>query len=439
MCGIMVPKWLVSINQSPCRANDNLLASPCSETLYWGHSRVTTSIAKNMTRHRRIPGILALFLLSLSVVRPCQAQPDSNMRQALRFAEAQLRRTVAEIDRPDRFPRSTRADGTWQTTDASGWTSGFFAGCLWLMYDFSRDPFYAQAARRWTESLSDMQYFAGSHDVGFMVFTSFGNGFRLTSAPHDIDVLLQSATTLTKRYSPTVGCIKSWDIRKWEYPVIIDNMMNLELLFWAADHGGTQAMRDIVISHATKTLQNHFRPDGSTYHVVDFDTSTGAVRSRGTHQGAGDESVWARGQAWAIYGFTMAYRYTRDKRYLEAARKAADWYLDNLPDGMIPYWDFLAPSIPDEPHDASAAAITASALCELAGFCNDQDVRARYHDAARDILLVLCRRPFLATESLSHGILNHCVGNKPGASEIDVSLIYADYYFIEGLLRYLRH
>jgi hypothetical protein len=384
--------------------------------------------------------VLSLAAVALTIVaRQAPAQSlDSLVSHALRFAVRQVRQTVIEIHDSTEFPRSTNPDGSWKTSAAREWTSGFFSGCLWYLNEYTKEPGFRNAAERWTAGISEQQFDTGTHDLGFKVFISYGNGYRLHPSDEYKKVILQAAQTLTRRFDPVVGCIKSWDNRKWAYPVIIDNMMNLELLFWSAEHGGSKRMRDIAMAHAETTMRNHFRPDGGTYHVLSYDTTSGAVIARNAHQGYADESVWARGQAWAIYGFTMTYRFTKDGRFLETAQRAADHFINHLPPDYVPYWDFMAPSIPNEPRDVSAAAITASALFELSTYSETESQQATYLDAARKMLRSLCSAPYLAEGSISHGILNHAVGSKPANSEVDVSLIYADYYFIEALLRYLR-
>lgn len=351
---------------------------------------------------------------------------------------AKVRQTIDQCSDSLRYPRSTSSDGTWRTVEIRDWTSGFFPGILWYMHELTGEKTFEQSARRWTEGLTPLQWYAGSHDVGFMVFCSFGNGYRLTHDESYKAVILQAARTLATRFNPTVGCIKSWNNPKWDFPVIIDNMMNLELLFWASQNGGTQDMYAIAVRHAETTMRNHFRPDGSTYHVLDYDTGSGRVISRVTHQGYADNSCWARGQAWALYGFTMSYRFTRDPRFLETARKAADYFLDHLPPDHVPYWDFNAPDIPDEPRDASAGAVAASGLLELCGYIDDAPARERYFQAGIAILESLSAPPYLMAKSSVPGILQHSVGNKPGGGEVDVSLIYGDYYYIESLLRHRR-
>jgi len=380
-----------------------------------------------------------LLLVLLSVPHRAISQDlDSLVLHALKFAGGQLKQAIREIKDSTKFARSTMPDGSWKTSDAREWTSGFFAGCLWYLLEYTKDPLFRQAAERWTAGVTDQQFNAGTHDLGFMVFSSFGNGNRLYPSENYKKVIVQAAQTLATRFNANVGCIKSWDNSRWAYPVIIDNMMNLELLFWAADHGGTKRMREIAIKHAETTMKNHFRADGGTYHVLGYDTSSGAVVARNTHQGYADGSVWARGQAWATYGFTMTYRFTRDERFLQTAQRAADYIVGHLPADNVPYWDFMAPGIPNEPKDASAAAITASALFELSKYADSMPRQANYLRAAKNILRSLCSVPYLAEGTTSHAILNHSVGSKPANAEVDVSIIYADYYFIEAMFRYLQ-
>ena len=385
--------------------------------------------------------ILPAFLITLFVLASASAQTqglDALVSHALKFAQQQARQTVSEINDSTKFARSTMPDGSWKATAARDWTSGFFPGCLWYLNESTKDPFFRQAAERWTAGMAQEQFDTGTHDLGFKIFDSYGNGYRLYPSDEYKKVILQTAETLSKRFNPTVGCIKSWDNRRWAYPVIIDNMMNLELLFWAAENGGPKRLREIAIRHAETTMKNHFRPDGGTYHVLGYDTTNGAVIVRNTHQGYADESVWARGQAWAMYGFTMTYRFTKDPRFLATAQRAADYFIQRLPADNVPYWDFQAPEIPNEPRDVSAAAICSSALFELSAYTKSAAKKAAYLDRAKNILRSLCSAPYLAEGTISHAVLNHAVGSKPAKSEVDVSIIYADYYFIEAMLRYLQ-
>lgn len=379
-------------------------------------------------------GIIAGLPLS-SVLGQDTADITSKVFQ---FADTQLRASIGDLGDGLRFPRATKPDGTWKTVPVSDWTSGFFPGCLWYMYEQTNDPYYRNSAERWTEQLKPMQFFTGNHDIGFMIFNSFGNGYRLTANPEYRKVVLQAARTAVKRFDPRVGSIKSWDNPKWQYPVIIDNMMNLELLFWAVQNGEDSSLYRIAVSHAERTMNNHFRPDGSTYHVISYDSTDGSVIGGYTYQGYSDSSAWARGQAWAIYGFTMAYRFTQDKRFLNTARRGAAYFIDNLPADHIPFWDFRAPGIPDEPRDASAAAIAASGLLELSTFAPDSSESRRLFAAAESILQSLASPPYSSAGTSSRGIVLHSVTSKPVNIEVDVSLIYADYYFLEALLRYRK-
>ncbi len=381
------------------------------------------------------------YIVMALVIAPQWAIPqslDSLVVHALMFAAQQTKRSVDEIHDSTKFARCSLSDGSWKTTNAREWTSGFFPGLLWSLHDYTKDPAFRTAAERWTAGMVNEQFDTGTHDLGFKVFDSYGIGYRLYPTDEYKKVILQAAQTLAKRFNPTVGCIKSWDNRRWEYPVIIDNMMNLEMLFWAAEHDGPKYLREIAIKHAGTTMKNHFRVDGSTYHVIGYDTTNGSVKVRNTHQGYADESVWARGQAWAIYGFTMTYRFTHDKRFLQTAERAADYFIGHLPTDYVPYWDFMAPGIPNEPRDVSAAAITASALCELSEYAVEKTQQSTYREAAGRILRSLCYAPYLAEGTKSHAVLNHAVGSKPANSEVDVSIIYADYYFVEAMLRYQR-
>jgi unsaturated chondroitin disaccharide hydrolase len=381
---------------------------------------------------------VALLLCAFGCAAAQSQSLEALVPHALEFARQQLKRSVAEIQDSTKFARCSLEDGSWKTSRARDWTSGFFPGALWYMHEYTKDPFFKSAAERWTAGVAEQQWNTGTHDVGFMIFNSFGNGNRLYPSESYKNVILQGAQSLATRFNPTIGCIKSWDNREWDYPVIIDNMMNLELLFWAAENGGPRRLREIAIKHAETSMKHHFRPDGSTYHVIGYDTTSGVVKERNTHQGYADESVWARGQAWAIYGYTMTYRFTKDVRFLEIAQRAADYFISHLPSDGVPYWDFMAPEIPNEPRDVSAAAIASSALFELSKYPKEKPQQATYRDAATRILTSLCSAPYFAEGTKSHAILNHAVGSKPGKSEVDVSIVYADYYFIEAMLRYLH-
>jgi hypothetical protein len=309
------------------------------------------------------------------------------------------------------------------------------------MYELTRDPYWRAQADRWTVGLEPMKNVRSTHDLGFVIFDSFGHGYRLTQNARYRDVILDGSRTLVLRYNPRVGAIKSWDTetrpdhrRLWKYPVIIDNMMNLEMLFWAAANGGDPAWRVVAERHALTSARAHVRPDGSTAHVALFDPTTGAFEGRVTWQGHADTSTWARGQAWAVHGFTAAYAHTRRPELLDAARRTADWFLAHLPADAVPYWDFRHPAIPNTERDASAGAIAASGLFQLATLTRGADA-ARYRAGAERILESLAAS-YLSAGTNSRAILLHSVGHRPQNDEVDVGISYADYYFVEALLRY---
>ena len=268
--------------------------------------------------------------------------------------------------------RSLNSDGSLKIIPSKDWCSGFYAGSLWLASELSGDTGLQNLAREFTWPLEKEKLNGDTHDMGFKMMSSFGQGYRLTKDSVFRDILIQSAKTLTTRFNEKVGAIRSWDHNqdKWQFPVIIDNMLNLELLFWASKQTGDPLYYNIAVRHAQTTLANHFRPDNSSFHVVDYDTITGSVIKKNTHQGLSDSSAWSRGQAWGLYGYSMCYRETGIVSFLYQAEKIADFILNhpNLPEDKIPYWDFDAPSDSSTPRDVSAAAVTASALYELAQF-----------------------------------------------------------------------
>jgi len=333
-------------------------------------------------------------------------------------------------------PRTINKDGSLSVVPAGDWTSGFYPGILWYMYELTGSPEWKEKAMKYTHTLEPQMYNRLDHDIGFRMFPSYGNELRLTGDTACIPVLVQSAHTLITRYYDNVGCIRSWDFNQesWQCPVIIDNMMNLELLFWASGETGDPVFREIAFNHAVTTMKNHFRPDYSSVHVVDYDTITGEVRQKVTHQGYADESSWARGQSWGLYGFTMAYRYTDHIDFLKQAEHIAGFLLENLnmPDDLVPYWDYDAPGISNEPRDVSAASIMASALYEL---CRYSENGAYYKEKA-DRIMESLGTTYASAPGENYGfILAHSVGGKPMDSEVDVPLIYADYYYLEALTR----
>ena len=283
--------------------------------------------------------------------------------------------TLSEQD--SLLPRTLdKETGELVTSDSRWWTSGFFPGTLWYLYEHSEDQEIRDWAKEYTSRVEREKHTTDNHDVGFMLYCSFGNGLRLTGNDDYAEVLVTGSRSLSTRYNPDIGLIRSWDFNKeqWQYPVIIDNMMNLELLTWAFQHTGDSTFLNIALSHADKTMKHHYREDNSCWHVVSYDTITGKPHAKNTYQGHLDESSWARGQAWGLYGYTMMFRETGRERYLEQARKVAGFMINhpNMPENGIPYWDYDAPKIPDETHDASAAAIMASALIEPSDYVSSE-------------------------------------------------------------------
>lgn len=359
-----------------------------------------------------------------------------------RAKEQSILMAEALKDKPGRLPKSTDKEGKLSTSDSRWWCSGFFPGVLWYVYEGTNEPELKEWARMYTARIEREKYTTNNHDVGFMLYCSFGNGLRLGGYDAYKEVLLTGTESLSTRYKDNVGAIRSWDWNQkvWQYPVIIDNMMNLELMMWAAKESGNKRFAEMAKSHADKTMKNHFRNDYSCYHVVSYDTITGKPHKKQTWQGYADESAWARGQAWALYGYTMMYRETGEKRYLNHAKKVAEYIMNhpNLPEDKIPYWDFNAPQIPNEERDASAGALIASALIELSQYTKG-DFSKKCLDVAETQVRALTSDAYLAEEGTNANfILKHSVGAKPLKSEVDVPLTYADYYYVEALIRYKK-
>jgi len=317
------------------------------------------------------------------------------------------------------------------------WTSGFFPGSLWYIYELTEDEKWKIPAEKHTEALDTIQYLTNTHDVGFMINCSYGNGLRLTGNKAYEKVIVQAAKSLITRYKPGAGIIQSWNAnpkKDWKCPVIIDNMMNLELLFNATQISGDSTFYRIAVSHADQTIKNHYRPDYGTWHVVDYDPEKGTIRHKNTAQGYSDESTWSRGQSWGIYGFVMCYRETNDPKYLHQAEKALEFVANHphYPADGVPYWDYDAPDIPNTYRDASAAAILASALYEISTYSTTKDYKAW----ADHILKTLAGTDYRAKVGENgYFLLMHSVGSLPANSEVDVPLNYADYYFLEALKR----
>jgi unsaturated chondroitin disaccharide hydrolase len=358
------------------------------------------------------------------------------------YCLAQLNKSIPSLKDTTLFPRSI-ANGKkeWKLVDYHDWTCGFWPGILWYGYETSHNPILKSEAERYSRMIFPLVDSAAiDHDLGFQVYTSLGNGYRLTGDSVYRQILLRAADTLARLFNPKVGTILSWPrkVEGVDWPLrhntIMDNMINLELLFWASKNGGSRHLYDIAVQHALTTMKNQFRPDYSSYHVVVYDTTTGRKVKAITHQGYNDSSMWARGQAWAIYGYTMVYRETKDTTFLDFAQKVTERYLKDLPSDLIPYWDFDDPAIPDAPKDASAACVVASALLELSTFVHDKNKADFYKTKAEQMLVTLSSAKYQSRD-INSAFLLHSTGHKPAGSEIDASLIYADYYYLEALIR----
>jgi unsaturated chondroitin disaccharide hydrolase len=340
---------------------------------------------------------------------------------------------------PDRFPKTYHpTTARFETSNSGWWCSGFYPGTLLYLFEKTKDQALYTEAMRILKPLEKEQFNTTTHDLGFMMFCSFGHANRLAPQSEYNQILLNSARSLSSRFNPKVKAIKSWDAKSSDYLVIIDNMMNLELLFWATRFSGDSAFYKIAVTHANTTIENHYRPDFSSWHVINYHPETGAVQEKRTAQGYSNESAWARGQAWGLYGFTVMYRETKNRKYLDHAKRVADFLLDhpNLPADKIPYWDFNAPDIPNALRDASAGAIMASALLELSGYV-DTEAGKKYFKNAEMMITTLSSDKYKAPEGTNGGfILQHSVGHLPQKSEVDVPLTYADYYFVEAMKRY---
>lgn len=377
------------------------------------------------------------ILLFLAMLSGLTAQPKLNITKQVELIEKQYEGMLKACKDTSLFPQSLLPDGTVKQMKSAWWCSGFFSGNLWYIYELTHQRKWKEAAEKWTLPLQKEQYNTSTHDLGFMLYCSFGNGYRLTKNEMYKPILITGARSLSTRFHPKTGLIKSWDgFKRYKYPVIIDNMMNLEYLFWAAKATGESSFYHICVSHADQTIKNHFREDNSSYHVICYD-SLGNVLAKKTAQGYADQSAWARGQAWGLYGFTVMYRETKDPKYLDQAIHIADFYINHphLPKDKIPYWDFNAPDIPDAPRDASAAAVAASGLLELSRYVTSGKKEA-YFSFAAEVLQSLSGPGYFISDPSKCFLLLHSTGNKPANSEVDVPIIYADYYYLEALLRY---
>lgn len=381
--------------------------------------------------------LILLFAAVLAV--SCQESMKQLTDRVFEVAEYQF----TEMDKTltdTNVPKSTRF-GVLVPSETKSWTSGFYPGSLWYVYMYTGNENTKALAEKNTEKLYIETQRVRSHDIGFMVNCSYGNALRITGDEKYREPYINAAKLLTTRFNPTVGQTQSWNItpsrKQWKFPVIIDNMMNLELLTQAHKMSGIDSLLTVAVTHANTTMKNHFRPDYTTWHVVDYDPETGDIRMKVTHQGYSDDSAWSRGQAWAVYGYTMMFREVGDEAYLALAENIARMLLDRLPEDGIPYWDFDSPDIPDAQRDASAGAIMASSFIELAGYTQDKALSKALMEMAETQIRTLASPEYLAEKGRNgFFLLKHSVGSYPSDTEVNVPLTYADYYFLEALLRY---
>ena len=380
-----------------------------------------------------------MILLATACLCSCKESMSQLTDRVFDVARQQAFNMDARLE-ADLHPRSLKKDGTPRNSPVTWWCSGFFPGSVWYIYEYTGDESVLALARKSTAKLDSLVYNPKTdHDIGFQINCSYGNGYRLTGDQDYRAMMEKAAAKLAMRFSPVVGCTKSWDWKDKpeDYPVIIDNMMNLELLTWVGREFGVDSLNAIACTHANTTMKNHFRGDYTTFHGVVYDPNTGDVKERKTIQGYADDSAGARGQAWALYGYTMMFRETTNQEYLDQAVNVANMILGYLPEDGIPYWDFNDPAIPDTYRDASAAAVMASAYVELSGLVKDRKMKKEYLAIAEKILRTLASPEYLCEPGECHGfLLKHSVGNLRKNSEVDVPLTYADYYFLEALLRY---
>ncbi|SNR31139.1 Glycosyl Hydrolase Family 88 [Lutibacter flavus] len=392
-----------------------------------------------------IASIFIFFTSCKKETKKDKISMETVVNEALEFSVQQSLKMAESLkDKPNFLPKTTDRFGNLETCESKWWVSGFFPGTLWYLYEYSNNEEVKKWAHEYTLRVKDEQYTTDNHDVGFMIYCSFGNAYRLTKDDTYKEAILNASKSLSTRFNTTTKAIKSWDSggpnNIWQYPVIIDNMMNLELLMWSSEKFDDPNFKNIAITHANTTLKNHFRKDNSSYHVISYDTISGQAEFKHTAQGFNNESAWARGQAWGLYGYTLMYRFTKDPTYLKQAENIASFMVNhpNLPEDKIPFWDFNAPNIPDTYRDASAAAIMCSALLELSEYTNSNNSAAYLKTVETQIRTLSSPQYRNALGNNANFILKHGVGHLPANSEVDVPLTYADYYFVEALMRYKK-
>jgi len=388
--------------------------------------------------------VMSLIIFALiSCASPEQTpEPSSEVSipvdEIFDYAAQQLAKSAAQVQDGETFPFYTdKETGEWVTMDDSWWASGFFAGCLWLMYEYTGDETWKQHAANWTNSMENQKTNTSDADIGYRIVNSFWQAYRLTKDDHYKNVLIESAGSLASRYSDKIGCVKAYDMEQWKFPILIDHMMNIELMFIGSNLGGNPVWKTMAENHSINTVRTCIREDGSSVQVVDLDPETGEVLKHDTLCGLSGDSAWARGQGEGIYGFAIAYRETKNHDFLEAAKKLADYFIENLPDDHVPFWDFKDPAIPNVIRDASAASMTADGLLEMCSLMAPGPERDKYWNAAVDILESLYKN-YMTKGTNSLGIINHASFQGKDAMGADTSLVFGDYNFLSALLKYKR-
>ena len=389
----------------------------------------------------------AIFFITSLLCLACQKQESMEELTAHVFERAAAQMELmdknldsAAVSNPGVaiYPRSINKEGALWTSNYKWWCSGFYPGSMWYVYEYTGDEKIKELALKYQAGLEPLRFRKDDHDIGFQLMCSYGNCLRLTEDQTCVPVLIDGANSLASRFDPEVGCTRSWSFGKWSFPVIVDNMMNMELLLKAAELGGSDSLKNVALAHARTTMKNHFREDKSCFHLVDYNPETGEVVGKQTVQGLADDSAWARGQAWGLYGFTMVYRFCKEQDILDHAIAIAEYLLPRLPEDGVPFWDYDSAEIPNDVRDASAAAIMASGLIELSQYV-DAEKAERYLATAEKMLRTLASEEYLCAEGENYGfLLKHSTGNKNTDSEVDVPLTYADYYFLEALIRWSR-
>ena len=389
----------------------------------------------------------AIFFITSLLCLACQKQESMEELTARVFERAAAQMELmdknldsAAVSNPGVaiYPRSINKEGALWTSNYKWWCSGFYPGSMWYVYEYTGDEKIKELALKYQAGLEPLRFRKDDHDIGFQLMCSYGNCLRLTEDQTCVPVLIDGANSLASRFDPEVGCTRSWSFGKWSFPVIVDNMMNMELLLKATELGGSDTLKNVALAHARTTMKNHFREDKSCFHLVDYNPETGEVVGKQTVQGLADDSAWARGQAWGLYGFTMVYRFCKEQDILDHAIAIAEYLLPRLPEDGVPFWDYDSAEIPNDVRDASAAAIMASGLIELSQYVDAQKAE-RYLATVEKMLRTLASEEYLCAEGEDYGfLLKHSTGNKNTDSEVDVPLTYADYYFLEALIRWSR-